>query len=123
MKTLCICAAMMVAVIAVAQTPDPAPTSTAAAPALAGQARPTPADVMQKVKVALSEAGLSSNTLSVSTHAEAIVLTGQVGSAADATKAALAAQTAAGDFRLINEIQVTEAKPSPPAGTSGNTGK
>ncbi len=110
----------MVAAIAVAQAPDPAQTSTAPAQA-ATQARPTPADVMQKVKVALSEAGLAANTLSVSTHADAVVVTGHVGSAADATKAALAAQTAAGDFRVINEIEVTEA--APPAAASGNTGK
>ncbi len=124
MKSLCICAAMMVAIVAVAQAPDPAQTSTPSAPVLASQTKPAAADVIQKVKLALSQTDLSANTISVSTHADTIVLTGQAGSTTDSAKAALAAQTAAGNVRIINEIEVPAVDHSPQAsGGPANAGK
>ncbi len=109
MKTLCICAAMMVAVIAVAQTPAPAQVAAPSAPVVASQTKSAPAEVIARVKLALAQTDLPSSAISVSTHAEAIVLTGHAGSAADAAKAASAAQTAAGDIRVISEIEVPAA--------------
>src|SRR6185369_11398006 len=96
MKTLCTCAAMMVAATALAQAPDPAVPSQAAAPPPAEQ-RPAVPEAVENVKRALKEeTELRAKDINVSTHAETVVLTGNADSKADAARAVSTAEAAAG---------------------------
>jgi len=128
MKTLSTCAVLlMMSGPVLAQQPAPIDPATVPPP---GPSIPPPttgghvpaAATLESVKRALRETDLPSNDIIVSTHADALVLTGHVASKADSARAESTAQTAAGGVKVINEIAVQaedQSEALPAAGQSG----
>lgn len=118
MNTPCILATLLLAAgTASAQAPA-IPANERTGPDTASERHPEVADPIENVKRALRETDLPANAIVISRHAQALVLTGQVDSKADAARAASTAQAAAGDLRVINELKVgpeEQPVPVPPA--------
>jgi osmotically-inducible protein OsmY len=105
MKATSILAALLFAAGAAAQVPAP-PAIDRAGADVASERHPDSGDPVENVKRALRETDLPADAIVISKHAQALVLTGTVASKADAARAASTAQAAAGDVRVINELQV-----------------
>jgi osmotically-inducible protein OsmY len=82
-----------------------------AAAGVCAQAQQTgdPALAAGRVSAALAAAGEPGAGVVVSTHADTVVLTGDVGSEVDAARVLALAEQAAGDVRVSNQLQVRPA--------------
>jgi hypothetical protein len=121
MKTCGILLSLLFTAAAAAQVPAP-PAIDGTGRDLSSERHVDSGDPVENVKRALRETDLPANAIVISRHAEALVLTGNVASKADAARAASTAQAAAGDVRVINELTVQPpGKPVEPAPAAGST--
>jgi hypothetical protein len=115
MKTRAILVSLLITASAAAQVPAP-PAIDRSGPDLSSERHADSGDPVENVKRALRETDLPADAIIISKHAQALVLTGNVASKADAARAASTAQAAAGDVRVINELTVPPpGKPVDPA--------
>ncbi len=99
----------------VPQSPQPAPPVTDAARP-AELTRPDVETVAAKVRQALrAEKAVPAGAVSVTTHADIIVLSGEVDDATTAARAQAAAEAAAGEVRISQSIKVRAAQEQSPA--------
>lgn len=80
-----------------AQQPGPAPAAAAKSPAVAAQ------NVEQAL---LDTPGIPAGGVTVSTHADTVVLSGEVGSEVDVARAVAVAEAASGGVRVSNQMAV-----------------
>jgi osmotically-inducible protein OsmY len=110
-RTISVAAVLLAATVPVICTAQ-AVRETQQPPTALDREENNPAKAAARVSEALKqEQGKDAQDISVGTHADAVVVTGEAGSEAAAAKAKSTAEKAAGDTRVTTHIEVKEGAP------------